>query len=97
VPQLGPGCLTRNSYVRYALIEGLNQEAQIGVNPFKFGISASTDTHNGGADLPAAAAEAPGFPQFCRVWQDLEFDPARRAVYYLRAVENPSCRYSAWQ
>jgi hypothetical protein len=46
IPHKGPNCLTRNSYVRYALIEGLKEEERIGVNPFKFGISASTDTHN---------------------------------------------------
>lgn len=262
-PNLGPTCLTRNSYVRYALTEGLKQEAELGVNPFKFGITASTDTHNGlaggvteksfpghlglgdataaqrvqytseiagntsnnpggligvwaeensrdvlfdsikrkevfgtsgpriqprffggwelpedlcgnpdmiakaydmaapmGGDLPvktgsaprflvsaladAGSAEFPGMPlqrlqvikgwsdvegnhhqrvfdvagdpdngasvdlntcapqgegfaQLCSVWQDPEFDAAQRAVYYLRAVENPSCRYSAWQ
>ena len=262
-PNLGPTCLTRNSYVRYALTEGLKQERDIGVNPFKFGISAGTDTHNGlaggvteknfpghlgradatagqrvryqlsipgnasnspggligvwaeensrdalfdamrrrevfgtsgpriqprffggwelpknlcsdpdmlarayragvpmGADLPPRAGRAPaflasaladagtealpglplqslqvvkgwadadgnhhqrifevagdpdngadvdlnsctprgeGFAQLCSVWEDPEFDAGQRAVYYLRAVENPSCRYSAWQ
>jgi hypothetical protein len=263
IPHLGPSCLTRNSYVRYALTEGLRQEEELGVNPFKFGITASTDTHNGlaggvteknfpghlgngdstaikrvqynrkiagnasngpggligiwaeqntrdslfdamqrkevfgtsgpriqprffggwklpanlcsdpdmvrrayaegvpmGRDLPAAVADAPrflvsavadagtaefpgnalqklqvikgwvnaegdheqriydvagdpdngasvdpascapqgeGFSQLCSVWEDPEFDVDQRAVYYLRAVENPSCRYSAWQ
>ena len=262
-PNLGPTCLTRNSYVRYALIEGLVQEGAIGVNPFKFGLLASTDTHNGlaggvternypghlgrgddtpqkrvryardipgntsnnpgglvgvwaeqntrdalfdalrrrevfgtsgpriqprffggwnlpdnlctdtdmvarayaqgvpmGSDLPQRAAAAPsflvaaladagtaafpgtplqrlqvvkgwadekgrhhqrvfdvagdpdngagvdlntctprgeGFSQLCAVWKDPEFDVGQRAVYYLRAVENPTCRYSAWQ
>ena len=47
VPHKGPNCLTRNSYVRYALIEGMKEQERLGVNPFKFGISASTDTHNG--------------------------------------------------
>ena len=46
IPHLGPDCLSRLSYARYALIEGLRQEARIGVNPFKFGIIAATDTHN---------------------------------------------------
>ncbi|MGI9293735.1 MAG: DUF3604 domain-containing protein, partial [Pseudomonadales bacterium] len=49
IPHKGPNCLSRNSYVRYALIEGMKEEERIGVNPFKFGISASTDTHNGTA------------------------------------------------
>jgi hypothetical protein len=42
----GIGCITRRDFVRYALIEGLKEEERIGVNPFKFGITASTDTHN---------------------------------------------------
>lgn len=46
VPHLGPSCLSRRSYLRYALAEGLAEEARIGVNPFKFGLMASTDTHN---------------------------------------------------
>ena len=46
MPHLGPDCVSRLSYARYALIEGLKEEARIGVNPFKFGLSASTDTHN---------------------------------------------------
>ena len=54
VPHLGPDCLTRNSYVRYALIEGLKEEQRLGVNPFKVGLSASTDTHNG---IPGAVNE----------------------------------------
>jgi hypothetical protein len=262
-PNLGPSCRSRNSYVRYALVEGMKEEERIGVNPFKLGLSASTDTHNGlaggvqeknfpghlgngdsvtenrvqfnrefagnasnnaggligiwaeensrdslfdgmrrkevfgtsgprieprffgswdmpenlcgdpamierayaeavpmGSDLPektgtspqflvAATADAgsmefpgnplqqlqvikgwsdaegnihqsvfevagdaangasvdlnscapqgQGFAQLCSVWQDPEFDENQRAVYYLRAVENPSCRYTAWQ
>lgn len=260
---LGPTCLSRLSYVRHALVEGLKEEERIGVNPFKFGLSSSTDTHNGigggvtektfpghlgtaddelreraswtfefdgnssnspggligvwspensraaifdsikskevfsttgpriqprlfggwsydenlcgdpamlvtayadgvpmGQDLPAKAGVAPtflataladtgssvqagtplqrlqivkgwvdaegqgrekvfdvagdanngasvntdtceqtgiGFNQLCTVWTDPEFNSSQRAVYYARAVENPSCRYATWQ
>ncbi len=263
IPHLGPDCLSHRSYARYALVEGLAEEVRIGVNPFKFGLIASTDTHNGlaggaeerswpghlgmadgplerrlsaepgvmgnsangpgglvgvwaeensrdaifdalrrrevfgtsgpriqprffgswsapadlcdepallaraddggvpmGADLPprrgdggpvfvAFAARDPGTPSapggllqriqvikgwvddagglhqqvvdvaggpndasvdpntceprgagadfLCGVWSDPDFDASRRAVYYARVVENPSCRYSAWQ
>jgi hypothetical protein len=43
----GAGCVSRNDFVRYALIEGLKEQSRIGVNPLKLGISASTDSHNG--------------------------------------------------
>lgn len=262
IPHKGPNCLSRNGYVRYALIEGMKEQERIGVNPFKFGISASTDTHNAtggavaektfeghlgwgdgtaerrlkydqeipgnasnspggligvwaeqntraslfdnirkkevfgtsgprikprffggwqfddkfcdnpelvanayakgvpmGSDLPDKNGEAPvfiatalsdpgsatvpgtplqrlqiikgwyddngehhqqvydvagdadngagvdldtcettgsGFAQLCSVWRDPDFEPGQRSVYYMRAVENPSCRYTGW-
>ncbi len=30
------------------------------------------------------------------VWRDPAFEPAHRAFYYLRALENPTCRWSTW-
>lgn len=44
------GCLSRFSYARYALSEGLAEQQKLGVNPFKMGIVAATDNHNGTAD-----------------------------------------------
>ena len=29
-------------------------------------------------------------------WQDPEFNPNERAAYYLRVLENPTCRWSTW-
>jgi Protein of unknown function (DUF3604) len=51
---LGPSCRSRLNYIRSTLIEGLKEEQRLGVNPFKFGLSSSTDTHNG---LPGGVAE----------------------------------------
>ena len=41
------GCLSRFSYVRYALSAGQAERSKLGVNPFKLGIVAATDNHNG--------------------------------------------------
>lgn len=29
-------------------------------------------------------------------WRDPDFNPAHRAFYYVRALENPTCRWSTW-
>ncbi len=52
----GVGCISRNDYVRTALLTGLKEKTRLGVNPFKTGIIASTDTHNGIAGATAEDA-----------------------------------------
>jgi hypothetical protein len=42
----GLGCQSRLDFARYALIEGMVEEARIGVNPYRFGFAGSTDSHN---------------------------------------------------
>lgn len=42
---------TDGSYVRQALQRGLAIEAKTGVNPFKFGLIGSSDTHNAGGPI----------------------------------------------
>jgi len=48
------GCVSRRDYARGALLEGLAEDARLGVNPLALGFVASTDTHNG---TPGAVAE----------------------------------------
>ncbi|NRA00640.1 MAG: DUF3604 domain-containing protein [Myxococcales bacterium] len=53
--QAARGCISRNDYVRYALLLGLREEDRIGVNPYPFGFIGSTDTHMA---TPGAVSEA---------------------------------------
>ena len=48
-------------------------------------------------DLDTCESQGQGYAQLCTVWEDPAFDADIAAVYYLRAVENPSCRYTAHQ
>ncbi len=43
----GVGCVSRLDFLRGILLEGLKEEARLGVNPYRLGVVASTDTHNG--------------------------------------------------
>ena len=51
---LGAGCVDRTDFVRSALVVGLEEEIETGLNPVKLGIIASTDTHTA---TPGAVAE----------------------------------------
>lgn len=42
---IGMGCLHSNDFFRTALLTGLSEENETGLNPVKLGASASTDTH----------------------------------------------------
>jgi hypothetical protein len=93
VPHLGPNCVSRLSYVRYALIEGLKEEARIGVNPFKFGLSASTDTHNG----LAGGVEERSYPGHLGRGDDAAYKRASWTKEYAgNASNNPGGLIGVW-
>jgi hypothetical protein len=53
------------------------------------------DADNGASVNPkTCATDGRGFAELCTVWVDKEFNPAERASYYSRVIENPSCRWS---
>ena len=51
----GQGCAIPSDYVRSALKTGLTVEADFGINPFKYGIIASTDDHRA---MPGSTVES---------------------------------------
>jgi hypothetical protein len=81
--QRGRGCTSRLDYVRYALIEGIREEARIGVNPYKFGFIGSTDTHLGN---PGAVSEKGSLGSFATTTADLlSIGDKRRASVFRSA------------
>jgi hypothetical protein len=84
----------RSAFVREALKKGLALDAELGINPLRFGIIASTDTHlgtpglvaedaavgHGGASRVLSSAIPPGLPDA------VEFNPGGLAVVW--AEEN---------
>jgi hypothetical protein len=85
---------TETNFLRYALKKGLQQQAELGANSFKFGLISSTDTHiaapgltmeknhpgHGGAGMGAREGVPKGLPD------ELEYNPGGLAVLY--AEEN---------
>ncbi len=55
---------------------------------------AGTPDNRAGVDLATGRRFGAGHAKLCAVFEDPEFDPQQPAYYYLRALENPSPRWS---
>ncbi len=66
------------------------------------GLQVNPDSHrcpdNGArVDLSDCSTTAGvGAAELKSLWQDPQFDPSIEAFYYLRVLENPTCRWSTW-
>jgi hypothetical protein len=52
--------------------------------------AATVDPHT------CSVSENKGAVELRTLWSDATFDPKQRALYYVRVLENPSCRWSTW-
>lgn len=66
------------------------------------GLEVDPVTHrcpDNGALVDIATCETPGTAgadELKVLWRDPDFSPGQRAFYYVRALENPTCRWSTW-
>ena len=57
------------------------------------------DSSNNGAKVNLDNCEISknvGSNELKTIWKDPEFDPSIKAFYYVRVLENPTCRWSTW-
>jgi len=47
-------------------------------------------------DLASCTPSGPGAETLCGSWRDPDFEPSEPAFYYVRVLENPSCRWTTW-
>lgn len=56
------------------------------------------DLDNGASvDPETCQTEGEEFETLCTVFTDTEFAPSQRAFYYVRVLQNPTCRWSTWE
>ena len=66
------------------------------------GLQVNSDTHrcpDNGARVnisDCSITEGVGASELLATWEDPEFDADQQAFYYVRALENPTCRWSTW-
>ena len=89
-PGRGAGLLERIQIVK----GWVDEEGRLSQRVYQVAGNASSEAS---VDLATCAPRGAGFDSLCSVWRDPDFDATKRAVYYARVVETPSCRHNQWQ
>lgn len=50
-----------------------------------------------GVDMTTCSPTGDGAAELKTMWSDPEFEAEQRSAYYVRVLENPSCRWSTWE
>ncbi|MEH6586548.1 MAG: DUF3604 domain-containing protein [Halioglobus sp.] len=58
---------------------------------------AGTPDNGAGVDPQSCAPTGSGHKNLCTVWRDPQYNSQESAFYYVRVLENPSCRWSTLQ
>ncbi|MGA0796494.1 MAG: DUF3604 domain-containing protein [Pseudomonadales bacterium] len=93
--------LQRLQVIKGWMEEGTSREAVYDVACGN-GTAPDADTHrcadNGASVNLADCSTSPGVAadELLTLWQDPDFTAGQRAFYYVRVLENPSCRWSTW-
>ena len=61
-----------------------------------YNVAGSEDT-GGWVNESSCAVTGRGYSKLCTVWRDPDYTATESAFYYVRALENPSCRWSTHQ
>ena len=95
------GWLQRAQVVKGWLDDGTTHEQVFDV-ACADGLSPDPETHRCGDNgarvnlADCSVSRDKGATQLETVWTDPDFDASQRAFYYVRVLENPSCRWSTW-
>ncbi len=95
------GWLERLQIVKGWIEDGQAQERVYDV-ACSDGLEVDPSTHrcpDNGAEVnlsDCSVSAGVGATQLRTLWTDPDFDSGQRAFYYVRALENPSCRWSTW-